>query len=525
MNTLATAVLWAVLGWGALLTGRAVVTARALQAARRTPVPAPGEGAPHVALLIPALREQDLLSEVVGAVACLDYPSELLHIVVITTEREERDRRAHLAELPDLERLLRAAPDDATAGAHLSGIVPSSRARDVAARVRTATEPSRVLRDEITATPTTRDVASALIPEIAAHHPKTALHHLHYDDPSGAKSSQLVYAVERLGDLLPGEAVPDRTYVGVYDADSQPDRTTLRHLAHETDKAHRVGHAPPTLVQQLPLQLRRPHAARPGVADLVLRAHAVADLRRRMGIEAHRLRARARLRALRLPDGLRTALDPVVYGIGAGLFVRHDKLVSIGMYEEPVDDLLVGYKLSAAGESAVVLPVHNLVDRYARVGALAKAYSLVALGSVAGCLRLLRDPALRAYGPRNTVTLVKEGLDTVWWFVGPPCVAAAVAVLAVHGAHRPLLTWAVAAAAYMVLHALISTILATRFLERHEGAHARAEPPVGGGAPGLLLPLMFLQPVLHWLGPLRLATARALGPLARRPLAMGKTER
>ncbi|MEU6822489.1 hypothetical protein ABZ921_17835 [Streptomyces atriruber] len=520
-----TVLLWAVLGWGVLLTGRAVVTARALRTARGAPVLAPGAGAPHVALLIPALREQDLLSEVVGAVARLDYPRELLHVVVVTTEREERDRRGHLGELPDLERRLLAAPDDEAAAAQLSGVVPSSRAREVAARVRSATDPARVLRDEIAATPTTRDVAEKLLPEVAAQHPGTALHHVHYDESSGAKSSQLVYAVEQLGHLLPRDADPARTYIGVYDADSQPDRTTLRHLAHETDRAESAGHTPPTLIQQLPLQLRRPHAARTGLADLTLRAHAVADLRRRMGIEAHRLRTRARLRALRLPDGLRMVLDPVVYGIGAGLFVRHDMLVSIGMYEEPVDDLLIGYKLSSAGESAVVLPVHNLVDRYARVGGLAKAYSLVALGSVVGCLRLLRDPALRAYGRRNTVTLVKEGLDTVWWFLGPPCVIAAVVVLSVQGAHRELLVWAVAAGAYMVLHALISMGHAARFLESHEGAHERAEPVGGGGAPALLLPLFLLQPVLHWLGPLRLAAARALGPLARRPLAMGKTER
>ncbi|MEU5776661.1 hypothetical protein ABZ819_25615 [Streptomyces venezuelae] len=525
MTVAATALLWAVLGWGVLLTGRAVVTERALRAARRAPVPEPGKEAPHVALLIPALREQDLLAEVVGATARLDYPPELLHIVVITTEREERERQERVAELPDLARRLLAAPDDATAGAQLSGIVPSSRARDAAARVRAAADPAQALHDEVADAPTTRDVAAALLPDVAALHPKTALYHLHYDEPAGAKSSQLVYAVEQLGRLLPADADPSRTYVGVYDADSQPDRTTLRHLAHATDRARRAGQPLPTLVQQLPLQLRRPHAARGGLTDLTLRAHAVADLRRRMGIEAHRLRTRVRLRALRLPDGLRTVLDPVVYGIGAGLFVRHDRLVAIGMYEEPVDDLLIGYKLSAAGESAVVLPVHNLVDRYARVGSLAKAYSLVALGSVVGCLRLLRDPALRAFGRRNTVTLVKEGLDTVWWFLGPPCVIAAVVVLGVRGDLSTLLVWGVAAGAYLVLHALISMGHATRFLAGHEGAHERAEPLRGGGAPALLLPLVLLQPVLHWLGPLRLAAARALGPLARRPLAMGKTER
>ncbi|NEC71807.1 hypothetical protein, partial [Streptomyces rochei] len=107
---------------------------------------------------------------------------------------------------------------------------------------------------------TTREVAAKLLPGIAAEHPGVGVHHLHYRD-EGAKSSQLVHAVERLPGLLPPEATPAFTYVGLYDADSQPDLDTLTHLAAAVS---REGAPAPDLVQQLPLQLRRPHAARRG---------------------------------------------------------------------------------------------------------------------------------------------------------------------------------------------------------------------------------------------------------------------
>ncbi|MGK5641612.1 hypothetical protein ACSNOK_25320 [Streptomyces sp. URMC 126] len=518
MTAAALTVLWGVLLWGAALSARAALTARALDRRRLPAEAAPAGPVPHVVLLVPALREQELLGEVVRAAASLAYPPGLLHLVVVTTEREERDKRAAADRLPALAAALAGAAGPEDAAARLTGLVPSGRAAGIARRTRASADPAGTLRAEVAAVPTTREVAEELLPRIAAEHPGVGLHHLHYT-ADGAKSGQLVHAVERLGALLPAGADPAFTYVGLYDADSQPDRTTLLHLAAA---ATRGDGPPPDLVQQLPLQLRRPTAARRGAADALLRAHALADLRRRAGVEAHRILARARIRSARLPAAVTAVAEPVVYGVGAGLFVRHDTLVAIGMYEEPVDDLLVGYKLSAAGASMDVLPVFNLVDRYATVSALSRAYALVAHGSLAGCRRLLTDPALRAHGTRNTVVLAKEGLDTLWWFAGPAVVLGAAAALAVRGAHAALLGWAAAALAYGAAHAVWCVRQADRRLRAHRGADARAEPPGGGlGRAAALYPAFLVQPLLHWAGPVR-HTVRLL---RGRPVTHGKTER
>ncbi|MFJ6441218.1 hypothetical protein [Streptomyces sp. NPDC091649] len=513
MTTIALTVLWAVLLWGALLTARAARTARALDRRRRAVRPPEDGPAPHVVLLVPALREQDLLEEVVRGALALDYPRHLLHIVVVTTEREERERDAALRRLPALATAL--AEDGARAAARLSGLVPSARAAAVAARVRAAADPAAALRSEVGAVPTTREIARYLLPLLAAEHPGASLHHLHHT-AEGAKSSQLVHAVEQLPDLLPPDAVPAMTYVGLYDADSQPDSTTLWHVAQAARAPS--GH-PPELIQQLPLQLRRPHAARPGRQDVLLRAHALADLRRRAGVEAHRIRACARIAGSGLPSGLAAVAEPVVYGVGAGLFVRHDTLVAIGMYEEPVDDLLIGYKLSSARAGMVVLPVFNLVDRYPSVRSLGNAYAIVAKGSLAGLRRLLTDPVLRTHQPRNSAVFVKELLDTLWWFVGPVVVLAAVTVLALAQAHAQLIVWAAAAFGYTVAHTLWCVRRAESWLAGHQGARERAELPSPGGL--RLVHAFLAQPVLHWLGPLRYAT----GLLGGRSAESGKTER
>ncbi|MGK5559386.1 hypothetical protein ACSNOI_48125, partial [Actinomadura kijaniata] len=81
-------VLWGVLLWGAALSARAALTARALDRRRLPAEAAPAGPVPHVVLLVPALREQELLGEVVRAAASLAYPPGLLHLVVVTTERE-----------------------------------------------------------------------------------------------------------------------------------------------------------------------------------------------------------------------------------------------------------------------------------------------------------------------------------------------------------------------------------------------------------------------------------------------------
>jgi len=514
MTAAALVVLWGVLLWGVLLTARAALAARTLDRRRAALKPSTG-AVPHVVLLVPALREQDLLEETVRAAAGLDHPPDRLHIVVVTTEREEREKRAASAGLTTLAAALRegGATD---AASRLAGVVPSGRAAGIASRTRASADPVDTLLAEVDAVPTTSEVAAAILPELAAEHAGVGLHHLHYTE-EGGKSSQLVYAVERLVELLPPEATASFTYVGLYDADSQPDRTTLRHLSAV---ATRDGQEAPDLIQQLPLQLRRPHAARPGRADALLRSHALADLRRRAGIEAHRILSRGRIRASRLPAGLATIVEPVVYGVGAGLFVRHDTLVSIGMYEEPVDDLLIGYKLSSAGASMEVLPVFNLVDRYASVTALSRAYAVVAQGSLTGCRRLLSDPALRAYRLRNTTVLFKEGLDTGWWFIGPATLFAAFLALLAQGRYEELLVWTASALAYTALHTVWCVRRAEHWLRTHRGADARAEPP--GGSRGVtLVPAFLAQPLLHWAGPLR-----HLGRVLRgRPIVLGKTER
>ncbi|MFF0110051.1 hypothetical protein [Streptomyces hirsutus] len=513
MTTVALVVLWGVLSWGVLLSVRAAFVARVLDR-RRHAVPI-ADAAPHVVLLVPALREQELLAEVVRAAAGLSYPLGLLHVVVVTTQREERERDAVAARVPALaDDLVSGGAEDAAA--RLAGIVPSGRAAETVRRTRASSDPAGTLRAEIDAVPTTREVAAALLPAIAADHPGVGLHHLHYTD-EGAKSSQLVHAVEQLPDVLPPDADPAYTYVGLYDADSQPDLRSLEQLAATASR----GDGPaPDLVQQLPLQLRRPHAARRGGTDVLMRAHALADLRRRTGVEAYRILARRRIRSAQLPAGLTALAEPVVYGVGAGLFVRHDTLVSIGMYEEPVDDLLVGYKLSTAGAVMDVLPVFNLVDRYPRPEALGKAYALVAHGSLAGCRRLLTDPVLRAFRPRNTVVLVKEGLDTAWWFGGPAVVLAAIAALVVDGSGGALLVWASTACAYTVLHATWCVTKARQWLAVHRGAAARTEAPTWPSALALV-PAFLLQPLLHWAGPLR-HLYRAMRGV---PPALGKTER
>ncbi|RPK94392.1 MULTISPECIES: hypothetical protein [Streptomyces] len=166
-----------------------------------------------------------------------------------------------------------------------------------------------------------------------------------------------------------------------------------------------------------------------------------------------------------------------------------------------------------------MLPVFDLVDRYPSVRSLGSAYAIVAKGSLAGLRRLLTDPVLRTHQPRNSAVFVKELLDTLWWFVGPVVVLAAVTVLALAQAHAQLIVWAAAALGYTVVHTLWCVRRAEFWLAAHQGARERAELPSPGGL--RLVPAFLAQPVLHWLGPLRYAT----GLLGGRSAESGKTER
>lgn len=129
---------------------------------------------PRVILLLPALREGDLIGETLERFARIHYPKNKLKIVIVTTEKEFENNFAEE-------------------------------------------------RNTIT-------VAQETIRQLNASHDLFV--HVHYPHKQGTKADQLNYAIEKLKNILP-DYFADTTYVGVYDADSVTPDNTLELLAKD----------------------------------------------------------------------------------------------------------------------------------------------------------------------------------------------------------------------------------------------------------------------------------------------------
>ncbi|MDD2378160.1 MAG: hypothetical protein PHE05_04965 [Bacilli bacterium] len=125
---------------------------------------------PNIYVLLPALKEQPIVSETIDWFSKIKYQGNIKYIIV-TTEREEAEYKKNN------------------------------------------------IKDKTT---------SMLVDEVLKQKKNDSFMHLHYPKTEGNKSSQLNYAVEQ---IIKTEKDLDNTYISVFDFDSKPDLNTFELLS------------------------------------------------------------------------------------------------------------------------------------------------------------------------------------------------------------------------------------------------------------------------------------------------------
>ncbi|WP_280334277.1 hypothetical protein [Nocardia wallacei] len=492
-------VLCLIAGWGCRLVFRMLRAARWAAGQANGDATAQPGWAPRFVFVIPALREVETLPVLLEHLCANDFGADPL-IVVVTSEREEFERRLARDELPSI-----AAAVTAGAGEHefvrrTAGTLPSGLARRLAAELATVDEAARptVLAERYDQMPCTASVAAEW--ERRSGSLGKELMHLHYPGTDGGKSDQLNYALDVLVRRLSAAGTClDDVYFVVFDADSTPDAAAVRYVARECAALRARDEPLPALFQQVPLPLRRPNCASSSLTDGMLRSYALAHTRRALGIEIDRLLRHGRLRARRCGPVWRTLRQPMVYAVGAGMFLHLPPLLAAGGFPATVDDIALGHRYTIGDLDMRPIPHFTVVDRYGSLTALARAHALVFCGSI-------DLPPLVPASPLPTMTqravLFREICDSLWWLVGPPIAAAAVWSLAASAS-----PWTVplAAAAFTIQYpvSLLASAVALRWIAVQSGPHQDDTSLHTTAALCLLSPAL---PLLHWIGPARGAT-------------------
>ncbi|MCC9311280.1 hypothetical protein LN042_30185 [Kitasatospora sp. RB6PN24] len=478
------------------------------------------EPAPWLVVLLPMLREQTVAPETIAAFTSLDYPSGCAAVVVITTERETIARDQRLAEATELARQRPLTATD------LRGLLPAARCESAAQELTAelATDRGTALTDLVDAEPTTAQIVEAARPTAGP----LPLIHLHQPNQGGRKAGQLNYAVSQLDSILHEygwNSAEDaaQTYLAVYDADSLPDARTL-HAFAEAAHQHRArtGRAPEVIQQQrLPLLGRRPFPA--GTTGALLAGEWIYQLRRSLGIELARIRLHHYLTTAPLPAFVRTALRPMIYGVGCGLAVQLPAIEDIGGFPEPMEDLGAGHRLSLLGAAFAPSTVAVLDEPYVEPAGLTNLHALAFTASSRPDLHaraVARQPSTLTRTAKAALVL-REWADEAAWLLGAPLAAAATASAWWAGP-----TWAAIAAIGVGLH---GPLLTARLLYLAPALRDTVIPPKTVPLPPMPTPVHRaaliaaspLQPFIRLAGPWRLL----LRKLAGRTDEFGKTER
>lgn len=375
--------------------------------------PTNGQSAGLICLL-PAFREQVLVSETLETFlqAAAEEPNAT--VVVITSLREERDRDVHAQQAraagsSERLRLWNLCTGAATAQRDASGL-------DLA-------DPESVAA-AILRLPTTTEMVRTLLPALPSHR----FLHFIYAGEGGGKAVHLNFALSELKNR--GLGLDSDTYIGVYDFDSRPEAGSLREVAMMA-----AAEVPDAIVQPVLPVLGAASASRGAIADATL------HVLRGLGVEQLVWWVWSRF-----PHGRllwRMLFDP--YFVGAGLFVRADRLWARGGFPIPVDDVPLGF--AAAEEGWRVLPTRRacLTQCYPNLLAAVRSRTLVFHAYWYFITGIRRRPSRVGTGTFR---------EAILWFAAPLALTAAASTLALQR-HWVLLTTVLMTSAVVCTTAMV----------------------------------------------------------------------
>jgi hypothetical protein len=341
---------------------------------------------PHISILLPALREQNILYDTLHAFTAIDYPPESIQIIFITTDREMRDLEEIRQALVQHNGRLDFEMLRSTTTGKLN-----QQGQELLERAWLAGADTSGLLDILATYQTTADVVREAI--AASTSSCSTLKHIHYTGSISSKASQLNYAITQLEPPWNTEAA----YIGVFDFDSRPHTQSLQFVASA------IQVYAPEVLQQPTLPGLITSATSPGgIADSLL------HILRTFGIEAYSWRKQRTLANRKILS----LLGPDFYFVGSGLYIRLSALRMAGGFPHPVDDIPLGFYAAQHGWSIALIPVSCSVQAYPRVPAAVSSRTLV----YHAYAQALKDFIQGPWPPRWRLATIAEGL---MWAFGP----------------------------------------------------------------------------------------------------------
>jgi len=265
---------------------------------------------PFLILLLPILREERELPGLLQHISSVKYPANKLRVVVITTEKEEFEAKG------------------------LDGENWRS----------------------------TISVAKEMVENMNLEMGNQVFLHFHYPQIVGKKADQLNFALQEIDRLCLAPSA-DKTFIGVYDADSRPDVRTFEFIAWDVASSIQNKESIPPAYQQIPLYLKNFHALARTFEGWLLRLEALYQTRWALGYEIPNYRSQTLLLSSS-PHASSFWNNRLCYLIGHGCFIRLDIIKQVGSFPtySPAEDLTLGNILSLLGIPIRPIPFFDFCE-------------------------------------------------------------------------------------------------------------------------------------------------------------------
>lgn len=305
---------------------------------------------PHFALIIPVIREQEVIGETLEHFSKINYPSDKVRVIVVTTEKENYERRNAIKQIFNH---LDGASNPKTI-ANLVEKHPEVGNRQNVISILKSNSTEEEKRELIEKLPSTADIVDSAINRLE----RKIIKRIHYPYLNGIMAHQINHGVRYLFDCFDEGIDVNRFFVGVYNADSLPDLNTALYIAERISASNFKHYA----FQQHSLYSTRGKTK--GAFDqLITEGAALWQTRWSVCVEFPRALKSSWILDSRIwpPFFQKSLFIPYNYCIGHGFFIRLRELIEFNYFPENTsnEDAAFGYILSLAQVAVWPVPTFD----------------------------------------------------------------------------------------------------------------------------------------------------------------------
>ncbi len=308
-------------------------------------------------ICIPMLREQRVVSDTLKYFSRLSYPKTKYKIVVVTTEKEIKEKSENSRYIKKLAESISKGTSFKTIREEFIGVFPSDVLEKLFIDMRSKKFKTvlKNLKSAHLRLPTTYDLAEKEAKSINGQLGVKLIAVINYPYTDGVMSHQINYAVKKLAEKTENT----NAIFAVYNADSRPHLNTLKYVSITLKEFENQTGVTPNIVQQSSLFTLNYNKYPNGLTGYILRSAALFQTKWTLVRELSRFRSQSKHVIEQSSNFLSKIFHTKIsHCVGHGLFVRLGLLANEYLPTETInEDLPFGFYQCCKGEPILPLPV------------------------------------------------------------------------------------------------------------------------------------------------------------------------